>query len=109
MAEAREMACSNCGQRHLAWDEGDPWVRLPNGRKRYVYHPDPLTELREGVDMECLCLGCGRTSRRDPSRAPWRCHGCGSRGVSQIADLAGCECPHCRKGIFRETEAIITS
>jgi DNA-directed RNA polymerase subunit RPC12/RpoP len=108
MVAGLKCTCTHCGTSHEARDEGNPYIRDPlSRRKRYVYHPDPLRSMADGVDVPYLCLDCGKTFLVD-SRKPRRaCPTCRSRMIIAQRQLEGRRCPHCKQGHFAAVATMI--
>lgn len=132
MAELTEFTCSRCRFRIESWDDGKPYLRGSDGRRRYYYHPGEADvwgecfqaehlrpamsqeELRDfvnaraGHESHFLCLHCGRQTYRDPEHDSLRCSGCGKTRLMNTCELENESCPKCREGTFHGEKTSIS-
>jgi len=119
MAMCLRFTCDNCGFYQEGWDEGNPYIEFPNGKRNYYYHPsneilvgdlrlnidNPETsdnELKELIEngvkgnaSDYICRDCERVSKIDSDRDEVQCSRCKSRAVEEIFELAGKKCVRC--------------
>jgi len=101
MAEAIRYVCSNCHRDIEAWSDGNPYYLDESGEKHYAYHPDhERLALCIGNDMPHLCLSCGNEFMVDSREPNAQCSACGVREIADVFQLAGRQCPYCKKGEF---------
>ena len=120
MAAQTTFTCMRCGFIVEAWDDGNPFVEAPDGKKHYFYHPGGdykavitgilghvpsakdlrMMQKHSGNDSDCICLGCGERGRRDSRKDESPCGRCGSVKVVDTNRLAGHPCPSCKEGRF---------
>ncbi|MEZ6044248.1 MAG: hypothetical protein R3C11_01410 [Planctomycetaceae bacterium] len=101
MAYGKYFVCDHCGFTIQAWDEGNPYILDIDGKKQYVYHPDPRRYEAIGVDLPHLCLDCGCNHNVDQGK-PYSCIRCWSTNRVDSYLLEGHICPKCKKGKFFE-------
>lgn len=110
--------CDKCGLNLEVWDDGNPYIEYPEGKRHYFYHPDGENTLRkvaadilghsptpEELEAICdqytgnapdhLCRDCGETSRIDPDKDKLVCQHCGSGKVFDLQALEGKQCLEC--------------
>ena len=103
MAEGRIFVCDSCQAQVEAWSDGNPYLIDKDGKKRYVYHPDPDLDLCIGNDVPHLCLGCGLSFVVDSKLLPASaCPSCKSGETCETYELEGRRCPTCKSGRFTE-------
>ena len=73
MASGIRLVCTNCKKTIEAWPDGDPYYFDQNGKKQYVYHPDPVLELCVGYKSPHLCLNCGKEFTVDSEKPIANC------------------------------------
>lgn len=118
MAMSIIYTCEACGFIVDAWDDGNPYVEHPKGKRKYFYHPNdedipllrPPVEIPEesspeevdellyyhvGNAPDHLCLKCGKISLIDPEMDKMICKKCKSDEVTELTSLAGKKCPKC--------------
>ncbi|QDU82608.1 hypothetical protein Pla110_43690 [Polystyrenella longa] len=99
MAYGKRIECDHCGFKIEAWDEGDPYIRGFDGKKEYVYHPDPRRYEATGLDVPHLCMDCGCKYKVDEGK-PKTCRRCKSSRRKKCFELEGETCPKCKQGKF---------
>lgn len=100
MAYGKIFCCTVCSFKIVAWDEGNPYYRLPSGRKRYAYHPSAERDLCIGNDALTLCLDCGAQFMIDSEKPRTNCRKCKSERIADAFELDGLNCPACKEGTF---------
>lgn len=118
MAMSTIYTCDKCGFKVDAWDDGNPYVEHPKGKRKYFYHPNdedipllrPLMEIPEesspeevdallyyhvGNAPDHLCCSCAEISQVDPEVDKLVCQHCGSDKVIDLMKMAGKKCPKC--------------
>ncbi|MCA9040562.1 MAG: hypothetical protein KDA65_09475 [Planctomycetaceae bacterium] len=99
MAYGKVIECDGCGFKVDAWDEGNPYILGLDGKKEYVYHPDPRRSEATGLETPCLCLNCGREYNVE-EELPKVCPRCQSSHRKECYELEGEICPKCNQGKF---------
>ena len=101
MAQGIQFVCGNCDKKIEAWSDGNPFFIDEEGEKLYAYHPhNDLLERCIANDVPHLCLECGEEFEID-SRTPVAfCSKCASSNIAETYELAGHQCPDCKKGVF---------
>ena len=123
MASCRRFTCDKCGFSIDAWDDGNPYIKDPEGVYHYFHHPgrefqafrivqnivghEPTQDevyywIREhgGNRSDMICLECGHQFKMDLEREDGKCPECGSDHVVDLNDLEGRRCPKCKAGKF---------
>jgi len=118
MAMSLIYICDKCGLSLEAWDDGNPYIEYPGGKRHYFYHPNgeailekvttdilghsPTSEELEAIcdqyagnAPDHLCRDCGETSRIDPDKDKLVCQHCGSDKVVDLQALDGKKCIKC--------------
>ncbi|MDF9833609.1 ribosomal protein S27AE [Ereboglobus sp. PH5-5] len=124
MAFSLKFSCGSCGFSISGWDEGNPYVEHPPGKRTYCYHParedimrevakqalgssatdemlDAFINKHSGNAPAHLCLDCGHTTLLDPGRDGMACGKCNSSNLRDTFNLTGAKCPRCG-GTFSE-------
>ncbi|NLB54388.1 MAG: hypothetical protein GX811_01230 [Lentisphaerae bacterium] len=131
MAAGYMFTCDSCGFSLEAWDEGNPYIEFPKGKRHYFYHPSEMKVIRavtksiigyEPTDEECndalkkyagnesdyICRSCRKETKFDPKKDIHACTHCGSTDVDDIFTIAGKRCIKC-DGTFLEGEFVAIS
>lgn len=116
--------CNSCGFSLEAWDDGNPYIEFPKGKRNHFYHPGedevikrvtrlivghaPTSEecdaaLRQyaGNETDHICRSCRKETKFDPEKDAHACTRCGSADVEEMCKLAGKKCIKC-DGTFSE-------
>ena len=124
MAMSIIFTCDQCGYSLEGWDDGNPYIEHPAGKRHYFYHPDgertleeiaskilghlPSPDELEKIEATCtgnapdhICRACGKTSKVDPDKDKKLCPSCGSEEIEDLYNLGGTQCIKC-PGIFSE-------
>ncbi len=101
MAEGFTFQCDKCELEIVAWTDGNPYFRRPNGKKQYAYHPNIDFEKIEGNDVPHLCLECGKLFNVDSNKPSDKCPKCRSTKIVETVELKKKKCPNCHEGTFR--------
>jgi DNA-directed RNA polymerase subunit RPC12/RpoP len=126
MAMRTTYKCLNCGFKIDNWSDGNPYIATPDGKRHYWHHPGQDSKIREicelfeenpsqdeidrifqkysGCESQYICKKCLGFSMLDESKDELKCKACGSSDMMLTEELAGKECPSCRKGKFDEGE-----
>ena len=120
--------CTGCGFELEAWDEGNPYIEGPDGKRHHFYHlsqeseiisivqtilgrPPTETATRDalekhaGNEQDHICLNCADRSLRNEQEANAPCAACAAYGHATVVDcfqLAWKPCLSCRQGAFAE-------
>ena len=123
MAYCRRFVCNKCGFFIDAWDDGNPYIKDPDGVYHYFHHPGmefqafrivqeivghkPTQDevdywIREhgGNRSDVICLECGHKFMTDLKREDGKCPECRSAHVVKLNHLKGQRCPKCKAGKF---------
>ena len=123
MAQQTIFTCGVCGFSVGAWDDGNPYIEAPDGKRFHFYHPcedgqiekivsgiigrdathDEIQDKLQnhaGNESDYLCLDCGKISTHDRRRDKHACAACGSKKLADVNNLIGKTCPSCHKGKF---------
>ena len=124
MASSIIFTCKQCGFSVEAWDDGNPYIEYPKGKRTYFYHPggehkvvrvakqilghspDPdelemIYRKYSGNAPDHICRACGETSKVDPDKDEKLCSSCGSKKIEDLYNLGGTKCIKC-PGTFSE-------
>lgn len=127
MAACITSTCQSCGFSVENWDDGNPYVESPDGKRHYFYHPgeeeqlegimggilghfpsrDEINEVLKtssGNESTYLCTGCLKLSQRDPERDEVTCQHCGCGDLVETGKLGGRPCPSCKSGKMDQGE-----
>lgn len=77
MAQGFVSRCTACPKEIEAWDEGHPYYVNYHGKKVYVYHPDHERARCTEVEIDVICLDCGKEARSDYANPRTKCSKCG--------------------------------
>jgi hypothetical protein len=126
MAARYEFTCDRCGFSVEAWDDGNPYIEYPKGKRHHFYHPGEDEQIKEitrtivgheptrqecdnilkkygGNESDFICRSCLKIDQYDESKDPLVCKHCGGESIERTFDLAGKKCLKC-DGIFSEGE-----
>jgi len=115
--------CSNCGFSVDSWDDGNPYVEDPRGKRHYFHHPceeeqireiagrvlgrtpkreeiDEMVKLHGGNESNFICADCLRITQRNPSKDALVCGDCHSSRLVRTHELGGTRCLSCEVGQF---------
>ncbi len=124
MAMSIIFTCKQCGFSLGGWDDGNPYIEHPAGKRHYFYHPggeaileeiagkilghapspDELEKIQAthtGNAPDHICRACVETSKIDPEKDGEVCPSCGSKEVEDLYTLGGKKCIKC-PGQFSE-------
>lgn len=124
MASSLRFTCDSCGFSLEAWDEGNPYIEFPLGKRHYWYHPGEMEVIREvtrsivghdpsneecesalenyaGNEPDYICRSCCKETRFDPDRDAQACTHCGSADVEEMYTIGCKQCIQC-DGTFSE-------
>lgn len=125
MAICTKFTCDNCGIKIESWSDGKPYLRGPDGKRHYFYHPGEryvwerryeaetgcpapdhetlmaFVRTRVGNEGHYLCMHCGEQTWRDSHYDPMICTSCGKSELFSAPRLENQNCPKCRTGIFK--------
>ena len=127
MAACISFTCQTCGFSVEHWDDGNPYVESPDGKRHHFHHPHGEEQLEKivggilghfpsrdeiekvlrtssGNESTYLCTRCIKFSRRDPDRDKIICRHCGCGELVETGKLGGLPCPSCRSGVFDQGE-----
>lgn len=125
MAMSLQFKCETCGFSLDVWDDGNPYVEHPPGKRNYCYHPSLEDQINEVLDQalgpsatedgkaaflkeysgnasDHLCLSCAHVSKLDKNRDKMECLKCKSPRLHETFSLTGTLCPKCKNGKFRK-------
>jgi hypothetical protein len=131
MAQCLRFVCNKCGFPIGGWDDGNPYIEFPKGKRTYFYHPsgDEVIqkvgfkilgyepgheEIREiltkyaGNAPDHICRDCEKTSKIDPDKDAMKCRKCKSEDIEEIYNLSGKKCLKC-DGQFSQGESFLIS
>jgi hypothetical protein len=121
MAMQTVFTCEQCGYEVEAWDEGNPYIQGPDGKRHHFYHPSDsaagavaeilgrkptaaevtrMLRNHSGNEPEHICLDCGVIGMMNEQEAKAPCSSCGGTRVTEAYHLAGKPCPSCKAGKF---------
>jgi hypothetical protein len=126
MAACYEFTCDRCGFSVEAWDDGNPYIEYPKGKRHHFYHPGEVDQIKEiarkivgheptrqecddilkkyaGNESDFICRSCLKIDQYDERKDPLVCKHCGGESIERTSDLAGKKCLKC-DGIFSEGE-----
>lgn len=123
MAACIAFTCPSCGFSIEHWDDGNPYVESPDGKRHFFYHPCEEEQLEEivgkilghfpsryeieetiktssGNESTYLCMGCLKLSQRDPKRDEVICKHCACDDLVETGMLGGKPCPSCKSEVL---------
>ena len=118
MAQCLRFVCNKCGFAIEGWDDGNPYIEFPKGKRTYFYHPGDERKIEEissrilghepsdqeigeilekyaGNAPDHICRDCGKISKIDPNKDAMKCRKCKSEDVEEIYNLGGKRCLKC--------------
>ena len=121
MAAAITFTCKKCGYQIESWDDGNPYIETPRGKRYHFYHPCEDSQIREivqkilkrepteveisemlqnnsGNEGDYLCLECLKLGKRDSDKDNMICRSCKSNRIIGVGTFSGQKCPKCNKG-----------
>lgn len=127
MAACITFTCQSCSFSVDNWDDGNPYVESPDGKRHYFHHPGEEEQLEKivggilghfpsrdeikmvlttsgGNESTYLCTGCLKLSQRDPARDKITCRHCDCGDLIETGSLAGRSCPSCKSGVLDQGE-----
>ncbi len=125
MAAQITFTCTSCGFSVESWDDGNPYIEGPDGKRHHFYHPcedqqirkivskiiahspdeneiEEMLRLHAGNESDYICLECLKFCKRDGLKDELRCSSCRSASIVNPSALGGQACPSCHKGAFDE-------
>lgn len=109
MAQGKTLVCSGCKKSLHVWEDGNPYVTGPAGKKTFFHHPDPRMGEADGNAPDCVCNACGKRGRVDEHRLPKTCRTCKVGTLVPAWELEGKPCPWCKTGIIENSGVMIVS
>jgi len=101
MAQGIQFLCGNCDKKIAAGSDGNPFFIDEKGEKYYAHHPEhDLFEKCIANHVPHLCLVCGEEFEIDSRTPAAICAKCALRYIAKTYELAGHQCPACKKGVF---------
>ena len=123
MAAQLIFICPKCDFSVECWDDGNPYIEDPQGKRPFFYHPCEGYQLKEivgeilghapsqdeieeqlqkhsGNEGVFICRDCLETTQLDERKDKAVCGKCGSKRLVDTGRVKGKVCFKCKKGRF---------